>query len=77
MSTVQKIHKHWMQFVHILGEINGRIIFTILYFTVLGLFAVPLKLLSLLRKKNNKNQNSFWLEKEYQKPTLDLLKRQF
>lgn len=34
----------WMKFAHVLGVINGRIIFTIIYLVVFGLYAIPSKI---------------------------------
>lgn len=76
MNILKKIYKYWMKFVYLLGEVNSRIIFTVLYFTIFGPYAIILKFFFGLKKDKNQKR-SFWLKKEYQDPTLDLLKRQF
>jgi len=55
--------KYWMKFAHILGTINGYLILTLIYFVVLGLYAIPYRLWMLLSKP--KQVTSYWQKKEH------------
>ena len=76
--------KYWMKFAGVLGKINGFIILTVLYVVVFGIYAIchfayvmVHRLVSLFRERVPPQQGSFWIEKPYQKETLETMRRQF
>lgn len=72
----QVFYKYWMKFAYVLGWINLRIIFTLLYIFLIGIYATINFLISLFKKKKNIS-NTYWLIKEYEEPTKEVMKRQF
>ncbi|HEY4475865.1 MAG TPA: hypothetical protein VJB92_04070 [Candidatus Paceibacterota bacterium] len=65
----------WKKFAFALGYINSRIILTLIYFIVFGVYAIlslPFRLF-----KKNKKQDTFWRDKDYREPTLENLEKQF
>jgi len=68
-----------MKFALFIGEINGKIIFSFLYFVLIGAYALISKTLSFVRKhlKKAPPSKSFWVEKKYVEPTIENMKRQF
>jgi len=73
---LRKIYQYWMKFVYVLGYINSRIIFTILYIFLVGIYAIISFLINSTKKRTATN-NTYWLPKEYEKPTKEILRRQF
>lgn len=69
------IYRGWMKFAYVLGEINMRIIFTLLFFVAIGIYAIIQKIIFALRKKPTATSN--WRDKAQVEPTLENLKRQF
>jgi len=76
-TLFKKIYHYWMKFVYVLGYINSRIIFTILYIFLVGIYTIISWLINLLKRKKVVANNSYWLSKEYEKPTKEILRRQF
>ena len=72
------LKKWWMTFAHALAWINTRLIVSILYFTII---AIPALILKLMRKdslhRNFEDRQSYWIEKEKIKHTIDEAKHQF
>jgi len=66
-----------MKFVYVLGYINSRIIFTILYIFIVGLYAIIIFLIKPLKREKKIVNSSYWMAKEYEKPTKEILRRQF
>ena len=74
-EILKKIYKYWMKFAHVLGTINGFIILFVFYFVIIGLYALPARLIRLFKKKNS--NDTFWKEKEHPSEELENLKFQF
>ena len=74
---LKKIYQYWMKFVYVLGYINSRIIFTILYVFLVGIYAIISWLINFISKRKKAINNTYWLPKEYEKPTKEILRRQF
>lgn len=74
-KITKKLYSYWMKFAHILGEINSRIIFTIIFFVVFGIYALIAKFLYLFKKDSPRT--SYWMEKKYREPTIENLTKQF
>ena len=64
-----------MKFAHVLGVINGTIILTVLFFTMVGIYALIRKVLGLFRPKQK--DESFWVKRRLRPPTIEEMKRQF
>ena len=71
----KKLYNRWMRFVFILGEINSKIIFTLLFFVVFGLYALPRKFFYIIKKESPRK--TYWVKKRYIKPTIENLEKQF
>lgn len=71
----QAFYRYWMKFAHVLGWVNGRIILTLLYIVVIGPYAVALRVARLFAPR--RPQATYWLEKPYEQPTLETLRRIF
>ena len=69
------LYDAWMRFAHVLGWINSRIILTVLYFTIIGLYAIVRKIFGLF--KSHKPVDSYWIEKEQVSLTLEDLRQIF
>ncbi len=70
-----KAKKKWMKFVYILGEVNSKVIFTILFYLMFGIYAIITKIIKFFFRKAS--PDSFWIEKKYTDPDIEFLKRQF
>jgi len=67
---LRELYRYWMRFAHILGEVNFTVIFSLLFFILIGPYALVSKLMG-------KRQTGGWVEKKYTKPSVELLERQF
>ncbi len=74
-SILKKAYRYWMKGVYILGEVNGRIIFTAIFFIVLGAYALSIKFFNIFKK--TPTHTSYWIEKQYKEPTIENLTKQF
>jgi hypothetical protein len=71
-----------MKFAHILGAINGRVLLFIFYFLVIGIYSIvsfPFKLFKKKKSGESKNtsENTYWVEKNIEDVTEEVLLRQF
>ena len=64
-----------MKGVYFLGEINSRIVFTLLFYTVIGIYSLFIKLFSLFEKTSP--HATYWVLKKYREPTIENLTKQF
>lgn len=64
-----------MKFVHVFGECNRKVIFSIFFFTIVAVYALLKKGFSLLNKKEM--PASWWKDKRYDGASVEVLKRQF
>jgi len=76
-NLFKKLYKYWMKFAYVLGWINSRIIFTVLYILLVGIYAIIGWFINLLKRKETIANDSYWLAKEYEEPTKEIMKRQF
>ncbi len=59
------IYKYWMKIAHFIGEVNTKIILTLLYFVVFGLFSIVARLMGRdLLDKRLDAKPSYWSNKE-------------
>jgi len=74
------LYKYWMKFAHFIGIVNSTIIFTILFAIVFGIYSIIQRfvyLILFLTNRHKKEKTTYWIEKKYNKPSLEILKRQF
>ena len=79
LKNIWEICKNaWMKFAHILGYINTRIILSVLFFIIFGVYAICLKLLNGIKFVFIKKQNvdSYWEKTEDKIPSLENCKNQ-
>lgn len=69
-SFFGELYRYWMLFAHFLGEVNFTLIFSAIFFIVIGPYAIVTKLIG-------KKQTCGWMEKKYTRPSVEFLKRQF
>ena len=63
LFMLKKIWHYWKKFAFKVGEINFKVIMTIFYFIILGLFAIPFRLthdILLIKKK----YATFWKDRD-------------
>jgi hypothetical protein len=73
------LYSYWMKFAHVLGTINGFIILLVVYFVVIGVYAIIFFLVkSIIRLfSKKKDNNSFWKHKELEEINITHVKFQF
>lgn len=76
-NYLKKIYKYWMVFVRFLSKVNGMIILTLLFFALFGFYSIIIRLKNLFLKRPSLIKQTFWLEKKYIEPDIEILKRQF
>lgn len=76
-NLLKKIYKYWLVFARFLGRVNGTIILTILFLVLFGVYSTSIRLKNLFLKKPSSKKQTFWLEKRYIEPDIEILKRQF
>jgi|TARA_B100001964_G_C13719897_1_gene374127 hypothetical protein len=77
---MKKLFKYWMKFAHFIEVISSTIIFTILFVIVFGIYAIIqhfIYLILFLIKGRREQKTTYWIEKKYNKPSIEILKRQF
>lgn len=73
---LKKVYKYLTRFAYAVGKVNSWIIFTLIFFTVVGLYSIVIKFF-ILFKKSSADEQSYWIEKIYSKPTIENLKKMF
>lgn len=77
MNEFKKIFKiayqYWMKFAYFIGEINFKIIFSALFFVLIGIYAIIKKIFNLTVEE----QSGRWVRKKYTEPEIETLRRQF
>jgi hypothetical protein len=65
--------------VYILGEINFKIIFSVFFFLLVGVYAIIAKVIRGVKRlvTRTPTKKSFWIEKKYAEPTIENMRRQF
>lgn len=65
-----------MKFANFIGEINSRIILSLVFIFLIGIYSIVKKALNFifLRKQT---KNTFWEEKKYRDPSIENLRQQF
>jgi len=74
-KAFQALKKYWMKFAHFIGNVNSKIIFTIIFFIFIGIYALIAKIIHWFAR--NKTKESYWEKKKYTKPTLESLGKQY
>lgn len=70
------LYRWWMAFAHAVGKVNSAIILSILFIILVGPYALVSRLIGLFHRGGG-SAETFWRAKEWHKPTVDLLRRQF
>ena len=77
MKRILKIlYKYWMSFASFVGHVNSKIIFTLLFIVVFGVYALVIRFFSIF-KRQPIYKVSYWQKKKYIEPTIENLRRQF
>lgn len=76
---IKGIYKTWMRIAHVIGLINSKILFTLVFyviFTPVGLF---MKLMGkdLLDARIDKTKNSYWIKRDRIPVKLEQYEKQF
>ncbi len=64
----------WKKFSHVLGWVNSRIIFSIIYLVLFGVYNAVMRLIAVVGRQ--KKSETFWVDKKYTEPTVSM-QRQF
>ncbi|MFA6254830.1 MAG: hypothetical protein WC675_02200 [Patescibacteria group bacterium] len=78
-NPFKTIYAYWMKFVHYWGIVNSYIIFSLIYLVFIGIYAIInfcLKIIKIFFGARKK-PSTYWLAKKYEKPTVEILERQF
>ncbi|OGF74611.1 MAG: hypothetical protein A3I24_03570 [Candidatus Harrisonbacteria bacterium RIFCSPLOWO2_02_FULL_41_13b] len=73
---LQKTWSIWKNIAHGIGWVNSRIILTILFIVLFGIYHIFYALPRLWKRNKIKNF-SMWIDKPYKKPTIAGTERQF
>jgi len=76
METLKRIWAAWKRFGKLIGDIVGRIVLTLLYFTIVLPFGVGVRLFSDPLKIKPALVSSFWHQRESTNSTLEEVRRQ-
>ncbi len=76
MDTLRKVWQVWKRIAQAIGDLIGRIVLTIFYFTIFAPFGLGVRLFMdpLMIKPKQRNQ---WLERTTQDSTIDDARRLF
>ncbi len=66
-----------MAFAHAFGRVNSAVILSAFFIVLVGFYALVSRLITLFRQEKRDNTGTFWRAKEWHKPTIELLRRQF
>ncbi len=76
LAVLGRLWEGWKRIVHVVGNFQARVILTLFYFVLLGLVAIPVRLLS-DPLRHRLSQSSFWLSRRNEPVTLEEARRQF
>jgi hypothetical protein len=77
MEILKKFWRGWMKFGHFMGDIVGRVVMTLFYFTLLLPFGVIVTLFSDPLDRKRTNQPPAWHARTTGDRTLEEARRQF
>ncbi len=78
VNIFRTLKRWWMKFAKALGWVNTRLILSVLYFIVMGIGAIVIKVLRIdLLHKRSRNEASYWRPKEKVTHSLEQAKHQF
>lgn len=77
METLKKFWRAWMRFGHFMGDMVGRVVMTLFYFTILLPFGVIVTLFSDPLDRKHTNQQPAWHARTTGDRTLEEARRQF
>lgn len=78
-TVLQYAYRYWMVFARTLGKINSVIILTLLFFVVVGPYALVKKTIRMMRTLSRQAAapQTYWVDKKARPATLEEMKRQF
>ncbi|MBI2444545.1 MAG: hypothetical protein HYV42_04875 [Candidatus Magasanikbacteria bacterium] len=76
ISFLRRLYRGWLRFAKLLGLINSRIIFSLIYLIVFGIYNLIYRLGRLI-KRAPANKPSYWQPKTPRPHNDDWLRRQF
>lgn len=76
-NMLKKLLHYWKKFAFALGYINTRIILTLLFFIILGIYALILKPGNWYKNFFSRSKDSYWQDKSFQTLNLDFVRNQF
>ncbi|HTP08774.1 MAG TPA: hypothetical protein VMP08_11010 [Anaerolineae bacterium] len=77
MDLLRKFWRGWMRFGHFMGDIVGRVVMTLFYFTILLPFGVIVTLFSDPLDHKHKDKQPTWHSRTTGDRTLEEARRQF
>jgi len=77
MEYLKKIWRAWMRFGHLMGDLVGRVVMTLFYFTILLPFGLIITLFSDPLDYKHKNKPPAWHARTTGDRTLEDARRQF
>jgi hypothetical protein len=77
MQILKKFWHEWMRFGHFMGDIVGRVVMTLFYFTLLLPFGVIVTLFSDPLDKKDTRKSPVWHARTTGDRTLEEARRQF
>lgn len=69
----KRLYRGWTRFAHAIGAVNSAVVFAVIFYVVLGLYALPLRLIRLFSRK----RTTAWERKPAPVASLEELRRQF
>lgn len=66
----------WRKIAHGIGWVNSRIILTVLFVVLFGIYHIVSRVFEIFVKRKPEKR-SMWTEKPYKKPTIASVERQF
>jgi len=76
MDILKKIWRGWSAFGHFVGNLVGRIVLSVFYFTIMLPFSLGVTLFGDALKLKEKRQ-TFWLNRQTPPASLEEARRQF
>lgn len=73
-TVIHTLWSWWMKFAHAIGYINNRIILSLVYFIIFGMYAIPQKISEYMWGKKNM---SGWIQKTSPANVIERLERQY
>ena len=81
LGFIKKLWKifrpYWMKFAHVVGEVNQSILLGVLYFLVIGIYSLFLKIINILKYFLGKKPTTMWQDFTENQDNLEALEKSF